>query len=48
MTLYGGVIGGAAAGGALGVYFYGDAQLRRLSKQHLKDEFYSIETQLYK
>jgi hypothetical protein len=32
ITLYGGLIGGAAVGGALGVYFYGDAQLRRLSR----------------
>lgn len=25
MTLYGGLIGGAAAGGVLGAYFFGDA-----------------------
>ena len=31
------VLGGAAVGGAAGMYFFGDAQLRRLSASHEQD-----------
>ncbi|MFN9903165.1 MAG: hypothetical protein ACK55Z_31215, partial [bacterium] len=46
-TLFAGMVGGAAAGYAAGYFFFGDAQLRRLHKQHRQDEIYKIDSQLY-
>ena len=31
------VLGGAAAGGVAGMYFFGDAQFRRLRESHMQD-----------
>ena len=41
------VLGGAAAGLAFGVYFFGDDSLRRLVNQHEQDRLYKIESQKY-
>lgn len=40
VTLLAGILGGATAGYFVGSYFYGDAQLRRLSNEHRKDRNY--------
>jgi hypothetical protein len=47
LTLLAGIVGGAAVGASVGSYFYGDAQLRRLSSEHAKDRAYQIESQLF-
>ena len=41
------VLGGAAAGAAFGIYFFGDEGLRRLDAQHEQDRAYKIESQKY-
>lgn len=38
------VIGGAVAGAAFGIQFFGDAGLRRLDAQHTQDRAYKVES----
>merc|ERR1719491_93690 len=44
MTFPAFVLGGAAAGTAFGIYFFGDEGLRRLSASHMQDKVHLIES----
>ena len=48
MTLPLFMVGGAAIGASLGVSFFGDAQLRRLSESHAQDRLLRTDAALYR